>query len=254
MNRAPRSLQTAIALAMFLAWPVGSGPASSAEITHPRGVVELFTSQGCSSCPAADRVLTELVGRGDMLALGWHVDYWDYLGWKDTFASPANTERQKAYARSLGKRSVYTPQAVINGRADIVGSHEGSVLATVEEFAGTENGLLVPIETSISGETIRIRVDNSPLARGAKLWMVYLDQEKLVDVKRGENGGHRLKYSNVVKSMEMIGMVKDQALQTEFALDDVLQRGHDACALILQKSTESGDPGPIIGAAFLHDP
>jgi hypothetical protein len=243
----------AIALAIFLVWPLGPGRSLSTEITNPRGVVELFTSQGCSSCPPADRVLADLVERDDMLALAWHVDYWDYLGWKDTFARPANTERQKAYARSLGKRSVYTPQAVINGRVDVVGSHGGAVVEAIDEFAGTENGLSVPIEASISGGTIKIRIDNSPLARGAKLWMVYFDKQRVVDVKRGENGGHKLKYSNIVRNMEMIGMVKDQALQTEFALDDIMRRGHDGCALILQKTTDNGDPGPIIGAAFLRD-
>jgi hypothetical protein len=243
----------AIVFATVLVWPLAPGSSFSTEISHPRAVVELFTSQGCSSCPPADRVLSDLVEREDTLALAWHVDYWDYLGWKDTFARPANTERQKAYARSLGKRSVYTPQAVVNGRADVVGSRENSLLETIDAFAGTENGLSVPIEASVNSETIKIRVDNSPQAKGAKLWMVYFDKQRDVDVKRGENGGHRLRYSNIVRNMEMIGMVKDQVLQTEFALDDITRRGHDACALILQKTTDSGDPGPIIGAAFLRD-
>lgn len=228
-------------------------PAAATEITRPTGVVELFTSQGCSSCPPADRVLGELTRRPDTLALAWHVDYWDYLGWKDTFARPANTKRQKAYARALSRRNVYTPQAVINGRLDVVGSRGNSVMAALDEFAGTSNGLTVEIDARISGDMLKINIENSPEANGATLWMVYFDRNRIVDVKRGENGGQRLSYSNIVRSMEMIGTVHDQALQTEFGIADISRRGHDACALILQKKTAHGDPGPIIGAAYLSE-
>ena len=232
---------------------MGVVPANATDIKRPTGVIEMFTSQGCSSCPPADRVLSELAASEDTLALAWHVDYWDYLGWKDTFASPSNSDRQRAYARAMSKRSIYTPQAVINGRVDVVGSRGNSVMSALAKHAGTESGLTVPIQAKISGDMLSISVDNSPEAKGATLWMVYFDRSRTVDVERGENRGRTLTYFNIVRSIEMIGMVNDNALQTEFALSDITRRGHDSCALILQKKTANGDPGPIVGAAFLRD-
>jgi hypothetical protein len=227
--------------------------AQNPQIYQPDSVVELFTSQGCNSCPPADRVLAELAKRKDTLALAWHVDYWDYLGWKDIFASPENTRRQKAYARSFSKRGVYTPQAVINGRVDVVGSRGALVEQALAELAGTGKGLTVPIDARIENGMLKIRIENSGRARDATLWMVYFDKEREVTIKRGENRGRTLRYTNIVRAFEMIGMVRNQTLQTEFAIADIGRRGHDACALILQKTTEDGTPGPIIGAAFLND-
>lgn len=225
----------------------------AAEITQPTGVVELFTSQGCHSCPPADRVLHSLADDGETLALAWHVDYWDYLGWKDTFGSANSTKRQQAYARSHGKRSVYTPQAIINGHTDIVGSKGKLVEEKLQEYSGTSNGLSVPINASISDGMLKIRIDAAPAAKDATLWMVYYDNVREVEISRGENRGKKLKYANIVRDMEMIGMVHEQTLQTEFALKDVGRRGHESCALILQKTKKDGSPGAIIGAAFIRD-
>ena len=229
-----------------------TGTANAAEVRQARGVVELFTSQGCSSCPAADRLLDEISTSDDTLALGWHVDYWDYLGWKDTFGDPANTARQRAYARSFGERQIYTPQAVINGRIHVVGSRRNAVLDGVKKFAGSPEGLLVPIEASADDGMLKVSVPLSPQARGATLWMVYYNDREAVDVERGENRGKRITYTNIVRDIEMIGMVKDRALQTEFQLADMQRRGFDSCALILQKTTKHGTPGPIVGAAFIR--
>ncbi|GIL00482.1 MAG: hypothetical protein BroJett030_03810 [Alphaproteobacteria bacterium] len=237
---------------MLLALAVTT-PAPAAELSQPRAVVELFTSQGCSSCPPADRLLDELAAGADTLALGWHVDYWDYLGWKDTFGQPGHSERQRAYAHSLGAGQVYTPQVIINGRQHVVGSRREAVLGAIEEFAGTANGLTVPIEvTSVDG-TLKIRVAHTPEAIGATLWMVYLIDRREIEIKHGENAGRRIAYANIVRNIEMIGMVKDQALQTEFQLADMGRRGYDSCALILQKTTKDGTPGPIVGAALVRD-
>ncbi|MCG6858426.1 MAG: DUF1223 domain-containing protein [Salaquimonas sp.] len=243
---------TVVAIAFHLATGP-SNPAGAAEVHQARGVVELFTSQGCSSCPPADRLLGEISKSDDVLALGWHVDYWDYLGWKDTFGNPANTSRQRAYARSFGERQVYTPQAVINGRIHVVGSRRSAVLDSVEEFAGSSNGLTVPIKAVAADGMLKVNIPLTPQASGATLWMVYYNDRKDVDVKRGENRGKKLTYTNIVSDMEMIGMVKDQALQTEFHLADMQRRGYDSCALILQKTTDTGTPGPIVGAAFIRD-
>ena len=120
---------------------IGSTPVSAAEIVNPRGVVELFTSQGCSSCPPADRVLAEIAARGDMLALAWHVDYWDYIGWKDSFARPENAKRQRAYAASLGSKDVYTPQAIINRLAEAL---DGILLDEMNAATFAELGAELP--------------------------------------------------------------------------------------------------------------
>lgn len=225
----------------------------AAEITQPTGVVELFTSQGCSSCPPADRVLQTLSKNRETLALSWHVDYWDYLGWKDTFASPIATKRQQDYARSLAKRGVYTPQAIINGHTDIVGSHGSSVKEALAKFAGTPKGMVIPIDASISNGMLKIRIDAIPASRDATLWMVYFDNSREVKVERGENAGKNIVYTNIVYDIEMIGKVHDQTLQTEFALKEMAHRGNDSCALILQRTTTDGTPGPIIGAAYIKD-
>ena len=247
------AIRTAIlAAAIFMIPVAGNNPAGAVEIIAPNGVVELFTSQGCSSCPAADAILTEIAEGGQTLALAWHVDYWDYLGWKDTFAARANTDRQRAYARSFGEAQVYTPQAVVNGRTHVVGSHRDSLLATVDKLAAAGDGLTVPIETHSSGDFLKVKIVHSPQSAGATLWMIYFKDHAEVAISRGENGGHKLGYSNIVEAVEMIGMIKDQDLQAEFNLRDLGGRGHDSCALVLQTTTSQGTPGPILGAAIIN--
>ncbi|MFZ1814956.1 MAG: DUF1223 domain-containing protein [Rhizobiaceae bacterium] len=247
-----RWIATALALSCLSVPPADS--ARAAEIHQAKGVVELFTSQGCSSCPAADEVLKELADRkGDVLTLAWHVDYWDYLGWKDTFGSEQNSDRQRAYARSLGERQIYTPQAIINGRMHVVGSRSEAVNTALEEFEGTANGIQVPIEVRQDGDTLKISVAATAQSADATLWMVYYDDHRDVDVERGENRGQKLAYTNIVRAVEMIGMVKDRDIQTEFKLGELGRRGHDSCALILQKNTSEGTPGAIVGAAFIQN-
>jgi hypothetical protein len=226
-------------------------PARAAEIHHPTGVLELFTSQGCSSCPAADKVLAGIARTGETLALAWHVDYWDYLGWKDTFARPANTERQRAYARSFAERQVYTPQAVINGRMHVVGSRGEAVANALKQFAGTGEGLGVPIEAALKDGKLKVHVAATPEAVGATLWVVYFEDSAQVQVARGENGGRKLDYTNIVRDMEMIGAMQDRDLMTEFRIADMGNRGFKSCALILQRQTAHGTPGPIVGAVYL---
>ncbi|MCX7303033.1 MAG: DUF1223 domain-containing protein [Hyphomicrobiales bacterium] len=114
---------------------VSAVPCFAGDILKPKGVVELFTSQGCNSCPPADKVLAELAEKGEVVALGYHVDYWDYLGWKDTLATPENTERQHLYGKAFQERSVYTPQAVINGRLHVNGARREAVRASPITYA-----------------------------------------------------------------------------------------------------------------------
>lgn len=252
VKRFPGAFAPTLLLAVLLAGVTGwAVRAPAAEIRQPSGVVELFTSQGCNSCPPADRVLYELSKEPDVLALAWHVDYWDYLGWKDTFASPAFTKRQRAYAVSLGNAGVYTPQAVVNGRLDVVGSRGLAVREALAKLARLDAGANVPISVTVSDGMLKIGVEATPQATDTVLWMVYYTDRASVEIGHGENAGRKLTYSNIVRDIEMIGMVKDRALQTEFQLMDIGRRGYDSCALILQKTTSEGGPGPIVGAAVI---
>ena len=177
------------AMAAFAAF---AGPAALADDTRPIGVVELFTSQGCSSCPPADAVLGELAQQGNLVALSYHVDYWNYLGWEDTLSSKESTDRQYAYARTLGRKSVYTPQVVINGRDHINGADKRGIDRKVEDFDRSGSGLTVPIEAALDGEKIRINIGEGE--GKANVILVYFDRQNTVNIKRGENGGRKLVY------------------------------------------------------------
>ena len=226
-------------------------PAFAVTFTTPKAVVELFTSQGCSSCPPADAALREFNRGEEILGLAMHVDYWDRLGWKDTFASPDNTERQWRYARALGERQVYTPQAVVNGRAHFVGSRKDRIADAAEQFQLAGEGLTVPIALTVQGDVIGVSVAGSAAAKDATLYAVYYNAEAEVDIKRGENAGKTITYSNIVGKMEMLGMAGGSGIELQFSVDDIRQKGFTDCALILQTKTDDGMPGAIIGASVI---
>ncbi len=227
--------------------------AQAAEIIKPTGVLELFTSQGCSSCPPADRVLSELASKGETLALAWHVDYWDYIGWKDTFSKPEYTKRQRDYAVTLGESGIYTPQAIINGRVHVVGSRGNQVNQSLDEFAGSENGMTVDIDAKIENGILKVDIPASSQAADATLWMVYFQGKTPVKIERGELTGQTLNYTNIVTNVEMLGMVGEKPLSAAFPVKDLGKRGSESCALILQKTTSHGTPGAIIGAAIIRN-
>lgn len=225
----------------------------AAEIKQPTGVVELFTSQGCYSCPPADELVGKFAKTNEVLALSWHVNYWDYLGWKDSFASDANTRRQYDYAKSLQERQVYTPQAVINGREHVVGSDEAKLNGTLKSLERDGKGMIVPINASVDGKSIRINIDHSKEADEATLLMIFFNKAHEVKIKRGENGGKTLTYHNVVHDSQTLGMVKQNGLQLDFSIMQMKKRGFDGTALILQKMDENGNPSAIIGATVITD-
>lgn len=223
----------------------------AAEITHPKAVVELFTSQGCHSCPPADKIIGDYAKDSDVLGLSWHVDYWDYLGWKDVFASKVNSQRQYGYARSLQESQVYTPQAVINGRTHAVGSRKDDIKKAINVFEKSNRGMLVPIDATIKDTSIQISIKNTPDASDATLYMIFFNKEHNVTIKRGENGGKTLTYYNVVHDSQALGMVKASGLQMEFPTAEMKRQGYDGCALILQKNDSAGNPSAIIGATVI---
>jgi len=201
-------------------------PAPAAE---PPIVVELYTSQGCNSCPPADRMLRDLAARPGVLALSFHVDYWDYIGWKDGFAQPAFTERQRAYQRVLGARYVYTPQAVIAGAAEVVGSDRAKLEAAIRSARRPS--------VAITHESGRLRVAGGKEGP-ATLWLVRFDSHHEVDILRGENGGKRLAYAHVVREWTRLGAWNGAAL--DLALEPPAGQ---PSAVILQLD----GPGAVLG-------
>lgn len=230
-----------------------SATAQAADIYTPKTVVELFTSQGCHSCPPADKILHELVKDKDYLGLAFHVDYWDRLGWKDTFATPEYTKRQWAYAVSLRERSVYTPQAVINGRDHAVGSRAADIVGLAQKFNNTGKGMFVPINVIEKSGKLDISIAAHADANDATLYAVYFKPTAQVEIKRGELAGHTLKYTNIVRKVEMLGMTGVNGMHAEFSISDIKAKGYEGCAFILQSKDNDSNPGPIIGATVISD-
>ncbi|MEM9148114.1 MAG: DUF1223 domain-containing protein [Pseudomonadota bacterium] len=203
--------------------------------------MELFTSQGCSSCPPADAALGELAKRADVVALSLHVDYWDYLGWRDTFASRANTKRQYAYRESFGARVVYTPQMVIQGVGDAVGSR-GAHVADLISMA-KEKAVYATLDLATAGEGLVARllpIEGASVA--GVIWVARYVRSRSVDIGRGENRGRQITYHNVVESLENEGSWEGRA-PWELALDPPGQG--EGVAVWLQE----GRTGPIFAAA-----
>jgi len=217
----------------------------------PKAVVELFTSQGCSSCPKADALLAKLADRDDIIALSLSVDYWDYLGWKDTLASPKFSERQRAYAHARGDGAMYTPQAVVNGLVHVNGSDEGMIGRNIEKTGKTIAVAYVPIRLSESKD--RLVVETGPAQAGvaakeATLWLAVIASNVTVPIARGENQGKTVNYSNVVRELMPIGMWNGKPMTVQLERHSFMRPGTDRCAVFLQE----GKAGPIVGAALLR--
>ncbi len=164
-------------------------------------VVELYTSQGCSSCPPADRLLHELAEMEDVIALSLHVDYWDYLGWKDKFASPAFTKRQHNYARALGETSVYTPQMIIGGTDHVVGSRPMKVSKLIRKHAEKQK----QVDVVLQRKNDQVMINAASAApQDMVVYLVRYSPRETVDVRKGENRGHTLTYANVVTDWQQV--------------------------------------------------
>ncbi|MBY5401298.1 MULTISPECIES: DUF1223 domain-containing protein [Rhizobium] len=232
----------------LIAGVVLSGPLQAEDGT-PKGVVELFTSQGCSSCPPADAAFRKLVNQGDVIALAYHVDYWNYLGWADTLSSKENTERQYGYARTMGRSNVYTPQAIVNGRGHLAGADLSGINSKIDTFSSEGNGLTVPISAAMRGDELEIKIG---AGQGkANVVMVYFDKEKTIDVEKGENSGKKISYLHSVTNVETVGMWDGKATSLTLPAS-VLQRPQlEGCAILLQSATADGDPAAILGATVV---
>ncbi|MCV6592942.1 MAG: DUF1223 domain-containing protein [Silicimonas sp.] len=206
-------------------------------------VVELFTSQGCSSCPPADRILGQLAERDDVIALGYHVDYWDYLGWKDKFADPANTQRQRAYARAKGERSIYTPQMIIGGKDHVIGSKPMKISELIRKHA--RGNAPVQVRAKRSGGQLLIEAQAMKSLRGgAVVQLVTFLPKSTVDVRRGENAGRKLAYHNIVQSHRVVGNWDGRGA---YRVKAKVAPGVPVVVLVQAKGA-----GPILGAAMLR--
>jgi hypothetical protein len=203
-------------------------------------VVELFTSEGCSSCPPADALLAELAGRPDVLTLSFHVDYWDRLGWKDPFSSPDATRRQHSYAELLGLATVYTPQIVVDGRWQAVGSDRSEIdraLATAQR-----NREEVPVALAVDHGRAEITLGQGGDRVAADLLLIGFDRRHVTVVSRGENGGRTLTHVDVVRNIEEIAQFDGG--RTTFEVP--IRSPSDRVAAILQARD-----GRVLGVAVL---
>ncbi|WP_425038923.1 DUF1223 domain-containing protein [Primorskyibacter sp. S187A] len=204
-------------------------------------VVELYTSQGCSSCPPADKLLHELAKREGVIALALHVDYWDYIGWKDVFAQPAFANRQRGYARKAGKSMIYTPQMVIDGETHVVGNKPMDVADALAAHAAKPNAVKVALERS--GGRLTIRAEGQ-VSGTAEIHVVEYQPNETVEITRGENRGKRLTYANIVRSWTKVGTWDGRkALSASAKIS-----GNMPVAVLVQ----SADHGVVLGSAALR--
>lgn len=218
-----------------------SGLAAAA---HPiEAVVELFSSQGCRACPPGERLLSELRGMPGVLALGLHVDYWDYLGWKDTLASPEFSQRQYDYARARGDMDVFTPQMIVNGEKQMVGSQRSEVFTVLERSRRKSWPVTVSIAETERELVIALGPGGAP--EDATLWVMPVTSHAKVKIERGEMAGHEIGYTNVVRRLVPAGMWTGSAARIVLPREGLMPPGASACVALLQK----GHVGPILGCA-----
>jgi hypothetical protein len=214
----------------------------------PRAVIELFTSQGCSSCPPADRLLGELSSDPSLITLSLPVDYWDYLGWKDTLDDPRNSARQRAYARRHGEGGVYTPEAVINGATGIVGSDKAAIEQAIARTRRDPATLSVPVQTSVAGGMLSVSVGSGEEG-GAEVWLYGVASAIPVAVQRGENRGRTITYHNVARRWLKLGDWSGKPASWKVPLSRFTGAGVDTAAVFVQGGT-ADHPGKMLGATL----
>src|SRR5947207_5033242 len=216
---------------------------------EPRAVLELFTSQGCSSCPPADRLIAQLVTDPSLIALSVPIDYWDYLGWRDTFANPAHSARQRAYARSRGDGQVYTPQIVVNGAADALGSDQGAIERAISQTDHKAGAMSLPVTLALNNGTINVSVAAADKTPAAEVWLCPITKAVPVAIGRGENRGRTVTYHNVVRNWLKLGALSATQSSWNLPIAHIKADGIDAVAIMVQEGSHDR-PGIILGAAL----
>jgi hypothetical protein len=236
-----------VAPALFIAGFVIAGVAA-ARAGEARAVLELFTSQGCSSCPPADRLVAQFANDPSVVALSVPIDYWDYLGWRDTLANPAHSARQRAYARARGDGQVYTPQIVVNGSADALGSDQAAIERAIAQTDHKTGVMSLPVVLAVNNGTLNVSVsgaDKAPAA--AEVWLCPLAKAVPVAIGRGENRGHTITYHNVVRNWLKLGTLSATQSSWNVPIAQIKAEGIDAAAVMVQEGSHD-TPGIILGA------
>ena len=224
-------------------------PGINPSFPPPKTVLELFTSQGCDTCPPADAVLASYAERPDVIALSLPVDIWDYLGWKDTLASEKNSERQKAYARARGDGAIYTPQVVVNGMMGVNGGDASAINAAIKETGEKLQPMRVPLRFWHERNAIVIEAGAAPAGaepKEATIWFAVVQKVAKISVQRGENKGKTLTYTNIVRELLPVGTWNGKAMNLQLARNTVMRPETEACIVLLQQ----GKGGPILGSAW----
>jgi hypothetical protein len=255
-----------IVAAIFAVSIVTTGRPTAAQTYsgEPRAVIELFTSQGCSSCPPADKLLSELGNDSSLVTLSLPIDYWDYLGWKDTLALPSHASRQKAYSKVRGDREVYTPQVVVNGVAQALGSDRAEIERAVAQSHAKAAVLTVPVHVVVDADHVTvtltgltppadpagIELASAIPAPASEVWLCPLSRSVTVGVGRGENKGRTITYTNVVRRWVRLGTWSGKTETFTVPVDAIKATGIDAVAALVQHGTA----GAVVGAslASLH--
>lgn len=240
----------AVAIALIAA-TCGLAGTLRCEAAGARAVVELFTSQGCSSCPPADKLLGELAKDPRIIALTLPIDYWDYLGWKDTLANPHHSARQRAYVHMLGVSNVYTPQVVIDGEAQAVGSDRRKIENLIKTTYGSNGAMEVPLTIMVEDGTLKIATNGRAAVKGAEIWICGVSKQVHVKIGRGENHGNEFVYHNVVRRWLKVGNWNGEPATWSVPIENIAREGIDAAVAYLQEGTQSR-PGAMLGAAFTN--
>ena len=240
-----------VGLSLILAL-TGYANAGQPQASHPV-VIELFTSQGCSDCPAADRIVAELAKRKDVLALSLPITYWDMLGWKDTFATEANTYRQKSYAKTMNRSGIYTPQVIVHGKVDVVGNQRDRVMSAISNRQ-TQIANEAQVNLTLGIASGRVEIAIPALARSkdkplATIWVMRTLSNASVNVQQGENKNHQLAYANLVRELHRAGEWTGEAMKLDVPITTGKSK-HDGVAVVLQ----SHDYGEVIAAAMIKLP
>ena len=218
----------------------------------PRAVVELFTSQGCSSCPPADRIIGELAKDPSVIALSMPIDYWDYLGWKDTLADSRFSARQKAYSQMRGDRDVYTPQVIVNGSAHVIGSDRAGIESAIGKTRKADGVMSVPVTMTLAGKQLTVSVSappEGPAAMHGEVWIGSIAKAIPISIGRGENRGSEITYHNVVRDLLKVGDWNGTSGSWTVPLENISREGVDAAVVYVQDGNRD-KPGPMLGAAY----
>ena len=247
-----RSLKSrAVSVALFPAlWLLG-GLFSGAVAGEAKRleVLELFTSQGCSSCPPADLLLGQFAKRDNVLALSFPVNYWDHLGWRDTLAKDAYNERQRGYAATRGDREIYTPQMVVNGVEHVVGSQKSAIEAAMAKTGRELRASWVTLSLECGGGDVKLHAGEAPGGselRSSRLWLVFYSNSVTVTIGRGENTGREITYAHVVRQLVPAGDWAGREARYHVKIPQ--GSGFDGCAVLLQSDKSQAVIGAEVAA------